>query len=176
MPKYLTLSEWRIASSFGPSVVLEHVQRIDTEMGLATGTYARFEQWENEAADDVDNALRRRYSVPFATTNGTTDITKVPRTVKKWVRLLCDVKLLDARRAAGVEGPDDSSIAGYKVEVNAEMAKAANANEDALPELPLRSDLPSASGVTIGGPMVAANNTIYGFFDDQQRQRDEGGW
>ena len=34
MPKYLTLSEWRIASSFGPSVVLEHVQRIDTEMGF----------------------------------------------------------------------------------------------------------------------------------------------
>ena len=154
MPKYLTLSEWRIASSFGPSVVLEHVQRIDTEMGFSAGTYARFEQWENEAADDVDNALRRRYSVPFAIINGAVDITKVPRTVKKWVRLLLDVKLLDARREAGVSGPDDSSIAGYKDTVDAEMAKAADANESPHPELPLRSDLPSSSGIEKGGPLV----------------------
>lgn len=153
MPKYLSLSEWRIASSFGPSVVLEHVQRIDTEMGFSAGTYARFEQWENEAADDVDNALRRRYAVPFAIINGAVDITKVPRTVKKWVRLLLDVKLLDARRAAGVEGPDDSSIAGYKDDVDAEMAKAAN-DKDPHPELPLRSDLPSSSGIEKGGPFV----------------------
>ena len=56
MPKYLSLSEWRIASSFGPSVVLEHVTRIDTEMGFSAGTYARFEQWENEAADEKVNS------------------------------------------------------------------------------------------------------------------------
>jgi len=150
---------------------LEHVTRIDTEMGFAPGTYARFEQWENEAADDVDNALRRRYSVPFATTNGFTDITKIPRTCKKWVRLLLDVKLLDARRAAGVIGPDDSAIAGYKVEVMAEMEKAANANEDALPELPLRSDLPSSSGVTLGGPVVIDYLTPAAYWDANAARR-----
>lgn len=173
MPKYLTLNEWREASSFGPTVVLEHVTRIDSEMGYAAGTYARFTKWELEAADDVDNALRRRYSVPFAVLSpgASPDITKVPNTIKKWVRLLLDVKLLDARRNAGVSGPDDSAIAGYKAEVNAEMAKAADANEAALPELPLRSDLPSSSGVDKGGPFIKTNLTPFNFWETTARRR-----
>ncbi len=178
MPKYLTLAEWRLRSAFGPDVVLEHLTRIDTTMSLTAGTYARFTEWEGDAAEDVDNALRRRYAVPFACppNSSTPDITKVPRVIKKWVWQILDCKLLDARREAGTTGPDDSRVANFEDKTNAEMAKAADANESAHPELPLRSDLPSSSGNVKGGPMVAANNTIYGFFDDQQRLRDREGW
>jgi hypothetical protein len=168
--------EWRTGSAFGPVVTLEHITRVDNDLGLPVGTWARFELWEKQAAGDVDDALRRRYAVPFATTNGIVDITKVPDKVKKWVQMLLDSKLLDARREAGTTGPDDSNISKLKEEANAEMAKAADANESPHPELPLRSDLPSTSGVTLGGPMVTANNTIYGFFDGQQYLRDQEGW
>lgn len=178
MPKYLTLAEWRLRSAFGPDTVLEHLARIDASMGLPVGTYARFEQWEGDAAEDVDNALRRRYVVPFACPpNSTTpDITRVPRVVKKWVWQLLDHKLLLAQREAGAALPDDSSIAAFEEKTLAEMAKAADADGSPHPELPLRSDLPNTSGVAVGGPLVAANNTIYGFFDDQQASRNAGGW
>lgn len=168
--------EWRIGSAFGAAVPLEHVARIDSELSLPIGTWARFELWEKQAAGDVDDALRRRYVVPFAATNGSIDITKVPDKVKKWVGMLLDTRLLDARREAGVTSPDDSNISKLKDEANAEMAKAADQNEAVLPELPLRSDLPSSSGVSKAGPMVFASNTIQGFFDEQQRIRDEEGW
>ncbi len=178
MPKYLTLSEWRLRSAFGPSVVLEHVQRIDTDMELASGTYARFEEWEGDAAEDVDNALRRRYAVPFAIVAPATDtdITKVPRVVKKWVWMLLDTKLLDARREAGATSPDDSRIASFEEKASSEMAKAADANESPHPELPLRSDLPSSSGVTKGGPMAVSYTTIHGYYDAQVTARNEEGW
>jgi hypothetical protein len=176
MPKYLTLQEWRLRSAFGPDVVLEHIARIDTILGLSAGTYGRFEEWEGDAAEDVDNALRRRYVVPFAATDGNVDITKVPRVIKKWVWQLLDCKLLDAQREAGATSPDDSRIAAFEEKTNAEMAKAADPNESAHPELPLRSDLPSSSGVALGGPLVFSSNTIQGYFDEQQRIRDEDGW
>ena len=152
MPKYLTMLEWRTGSAFGPVVTLEHIVRVDNDLTLPVGTWARFELWEKQAAGDVDDALRRRYAVPFAATNGVVDITKVPDKIKKWVQMLLDTKLLDARREAGTTGADDSNISKLKGEANDEMAKAADANESPLPELPLRSDLPSSSGVTLGGP------------------------
>lgn len=165
MPKYLTLAEWRLRSGFGPIVVLEHVTRIDSDMGLTAGTFARFEAWEGDAAEDVDNALRRRYAVPFAMTNGAVDITKVPRVIKKWVWQLLDCKLLDARREAGVTSPDDSRIAAFEDKTNAEMAKAADANESPHPELPLQSDLPSSSAVALGGPIVRSYLTPHKVYD-----------
>jgi hypothetical protein len=176
MPTYLTLDEWRIRSAFGPEVVLEHIQRVDASMGLPLGTHARFETWEGDACAKVDDTLRRRYAVPFASTNGIVDITKVPRSVKVWIWMLLDCKLLDARREAGVSSPDDSKIAAFETSAMAEMEKCANANEKPNPELPLRSDLPESSGISKGGPMVAFNNTIYGYFDDEQSNRDSGGW
>jgi hypothetical protein len=121
--------EWRIGSAFGAAVPLEHVQRIDSELDLLAGTWARFELWEKQAAGDVDDALRRRYAVPFAATNGAIDITKVPDKVKKWVGMLLDTRLLDARREAGVVSADDSNISKLKDEANAEMAKAADATK-----------------------------------------------
>jgi len=157
--------EWRIGSAFGAAVPLEHVQRIDSDLELPAGTWARFELWEKQAAGDVDDALRRRYVVPFAATNGTIDITKVPDKVKKWVGMLLDTRLLDARREAGVTSADDSNISKLKDEANAEMAKAADANEAALPELPLRSDLPSSSGVSLGGPIVRSYLTPHKVYD-----------
>jgi hypothetical protein len=167
MPKYLTFAEWRTRSSFGPAIVLEHIARVDTELGATAGTYARFEAWEGDAAEDVDNALRRRYAVPFAIVSPTVtpDITKVPRVIKKWVWMLLDAKLLDARREAGATSPDDSRIAAFEGKTNAEMAKAADANESAHPELPLRSDLPGSSGVSKGGPTVIEYLTPHDVFD-----------
>lgn len=156
MPKYLTLDEWRLRSGFGPEAVLEHLAKVDARMGLPPGTFARFTEWEGDAAEDVDNALRRRYVVPFACPANSVipDITKVPRVIKKWVWQLLDCKLLDARRGSGAISPDDSRVAGFEDKTNAEMGKAADANIAAHPELPLRSDLPSSSGVALGGPIV----------------------
>lgn len=166
MPKYLTLAEWRLRSAFGPETVLEHLARIDTSMGLPSGTYARFEQWEGDAAEDVDNSMRRRYVVPFACPpNSTTpDITLVPRVIKKWVWQLLDHKLLLAQREAGATLPDDSSIAGLKAETISEMEKVADANGSPHPELPLRSDLPNVSGVALGGPFVHEDISAAGAF------------
>lgn len=171
MPKYLTMLEWRTGSAFGPVVTLEHIARVDNDLGLPVGTWARFELWEKQAAGDVDDALRRRYAVPFATTNNIIDITKVPDKVKKWVGMLLDVRLLDARREAGTTGPDDSNISKLKEEAFAEMAKAADANESPHPELPLRSDLPSTSGVTLGGPVVVSFQMPWNYYDALARQR-----
>jgi hypothetical protein len=79
--------------------------------------------------------------------------------------MLLDTRLLDARREAGDTRPDDSNISKLKDEANAEMAKAADANEAALPELPLRSDLPSSSAIALGGPIVRSYLTPHKVYD-----------
>ena len=80
MPKYLSLLEWKRRSSFLPTVIDEHLVRIDSELGEAPGTFARFEAWEGDTAAETDDALRRRYQVPFAVfpPSTTPDIAKVP--------------------------------------------------------------------------------------------------
>ena len=177
MPKYLTLAEWRRRSSFGPTVVLEHLTRADSELGEAAGTYARFEAWEGDIAEEIDNALRRRYNVPLAVIPPATepDITKVPRVVKAWCRFLLDEELLAARRDSGITDPNDSDIVARAERARSAMTNAADPERPAHPELPLRSDLPSSSGVA-KGILVESFNTIHGFFDAQAGLRDSGGW
>lgn len=178
MPKYLSLLEWKRRSSFSPDVIEEHLVRIDTELGEAAGAYARFEGWEGDIAEDIDNALRRRYLVPLAVVSPATtpDITKVPRAVKGWIVALLDERLLDARRDAGEADPDDGPIRARAERARDTMAKVADADQAPHPELPLRSDLASTSGVAKGGPLVESFNTIQGWFDAQAAGRDQGGW
>jgi hypothetical protein len=178
VPKYLSLLEWKRRSSFSPDVIEEHLARIDTELGEAVGTYARFEGWEGDTAEDVDNTLRRRYVVPLAVIPPATapDITKVPRAVKGWMARLLDEALLDAQRDAGEADPDDGPIRAKAQRARDAMVAAADADQAPHPELPLRSDLPSTSGVAKGGPIVESFNTVQGWFDAQADARDQGGW
>ena len=76
-----------------------------------------------------------------------------------------------------VRSGDDSSIAAYKAEVFGEMAKAADANESPHPELPLRSDLPSSSGIekaarlswnTFKGPMCGTLSRQGGIYEHRR--------
>lgn len=177
MPKYLTLAEWRRRSSFGPAVVLEHLARVDVELGEAAGTYARFEAWEGDVAEEIDNALRRRYAVPLAIVAPATtpDITKVPRAVKAWSRAFLDELLLGARRDAGDADPADGDITARASRARDAMTNASDPERPAHPELPLRSDLPSSSGVE-KGIMVESFTTPHGWFDAQANLRDSGGW
>jgi hypothetical protein len=50
------------------------------------------------------------------------------------------------------------------------MQNAANPDEPAHPELPLRADLPESSGVVKGGPFVINYVTAFDYFDAL------GGW
>ena len=167
MPKYLSLLEWKRRSSFSPDVIEEHLARIDTELGEAVGTYARFEGWEGDLAEEVDNTLRRRYVVPLAvlSAGAAPDITKVPRAVKGWMARLLDEALLDARRDAGEVDPDDGPIRAKAQRARDAMGAAADPDNAAHPELPLRSDLPSSSGVELGGPFVVEYNSAFDVWD-----------
>lgn len=177
MPYYQTLIEWKTDSSFDPDVIEEHLARIDTKLGLASGTYARFTAWERKVYEEINNALRRRYSVPFAVIPPATapDITKVPFTVKSWSTALLDELLLSARRDAGDADPADGDITARAERSREAMTNAADPERPAHPELPLRSDLPSSSGVE-KGICVDSFNTIHGWFDAQAAARDAGGW
>lgn len=178
MAKYLTLLEWKRRSSFLPSVIDEHLARIDAELGEAPGTNARFEAWEGDTAEEEDNALRRRYAVPFAVIPPATtpDVAKVPLTIKTWSTALLDERLLSARRDAGITDPQDSDIVARAQRARDAMTNAADPERPAHPELPLRSDLQSSSGVSKGGPVVESFNTVHGWFDAQAATRDAGGW
>jgi hypothetical protein len=167
VPYYQTLTEWKTDSSFDPDVIEEHLARIDTKLSLASGTYARFTAWERKVYEEINNALRRRYVVPMAIISPATtpDITKVPFTVKAWSTALLDELLLGARRDAGDADPADGDITARAQRAREAMTNAADPERPAHPELPLRSDLPSSSGVTKGGPFVIEYLTGHDVFD-----------
>lgn len=177
MPTYQTLIEWKTDSSFDPDVIEEHLTRVDAKLTLTAGTYARFTVWERKVAEEIDNALRRRYNVPFAIIppSTTPNLAKVPFTIKSWSTALLDELLLSARRDAGGADPNDGDITARAQRARDAMTKAADANEAPHPELPLRSDLPGSSGVEKGS-LVESFNTIHGWFDQQAAVRDSGGW
>jgi hypothetical protein len=177
MAKYLSLLEWKRRSSFSPAVIDEHLARIDSELGEAPGAFARFDAWEGDTAEEIDNGLRRRYAVPLAvlSAGSAPDITRVPLAVKTWMAAMLDERLLSARRDAGVPDPQDSDIMARAQRARDALTAAAQPDNAPHPELPLRSDLPESSGISKGGPYGYTPPSPWGFFDDQQARRDEEG-
>lgn len=164
---YVTFAELKEGSEFDPAEWDE----------LNARRSATVTAWLGLTQALIDDPLRLRYAVPFATTppSLTPDPTLAPKTVKAWQIVLMDAKFLRHRRTPGAESAEDSDISAEAKAVLESIAAAADQDRPAHPELPLRSDT-SSSGVSKGGPMMVSYNTMHGFFDAQAARRYSGGW
>lgn len=108
-------------------------------------------------SDFIDARMRKRYAVPFDTTNP-------PAVVKQWLVALTD---LWVQRARGVN-PQDPAIemmtAAYN-EANEQMKEAAD-SKDGLFDLPLASNN-TASGISQGSPLGYSETSPYVWSDLQ---------
>jgi len=166
---YLTFDELKEASAFSPSDWDE----------LNTRRPNTFARWEKTLRSrKIDDKLRRRYAVPFGVVPPAEEPNPslVPEAAKDWLVAYLDDRLLRSRRNAGSEDLNDVDISNEAQEATTEIENAANPEQPGHPELPLRSDLASSSGIVKGGPLVASNTTIYGFYDEQAALRNERGW
>ena len=158
---YLTFEDYQSRSQYEPSETTEFFAR--------PGRVGTFAKWEKSLRSrKINDKLRRRYAVEFGVVSPATepDPTLVPDTVKDWLTAYLDARLMRARRDPGAEvdaGDADTTLEAR--EATAEIENAANANEPAHPELPLRADLPSSSGVALGGPVVIDYLTPSGYWD-----------
>lgn len=144
---YLTYFELKSGSTgVKPNEWDQLMAEIDSQLGLPNGTNARFPVWLGEVSAEIDDALRRRYAVPFAD--------PAPNSVKAWCRALLVEKYAIERVLPGSTEAQDQGVYGQAALARKAMERAADANAPAHPELPLRADLPSASGVALGGPFV----------------------
>lgn len=156
MPSYLTFDEYSARSMIRASLI--------GQAGSSKVTV-----WLNERSSKIRARLVKRYAVDF------TDPGPTPDVVLSWLRDLVDH---DVQEYVGgtPEGREDEWIAKRAEKADAEIKEAAD-SETGLFELPLRNTDPTgSSAINKGGPFVASNNTIYGFFDGQALQRDEDGW
>lgn len=168
---YLDFADYQSRSSFEASETSEFYAR--------PGRVGTFAKWERSLRSrKIDDKLRRRYAVPFGVTPPATepDPALVPDTVKDWLTAYLDARLMRARRDPGSEadaGDSDNTLEA--TEATQEIENAANPNEPAHPELPLLATKPSQSGVTKGGPFVAAYATVYDYQDAIADNRDRTG-
>lgn len=166
---YLPLAEYKDRSVYDPAEITEYFGR--------PGLSNRYSAWEKTLrARKIDDKLRRRYAVPFGvvTPSAEPDPALVPEAVKDWLTAYLDARFQRARREPGSEieaGDTDNTLEA--TEATREIENAANPEAPAHPELPLRADKPDGSGVVKGGPLLKSYPTIYEFYDDQQRERDE---
>ncbi len=174
---YVSPTDLRSRSTFSPEEWLAFFAERDEQLGEAPGTLRTFHVWESEIAAEIDDALRRRYAVPFAVVPPATeaDPARVPQTVKRWAVTLFDERLLIARRYPGTDAPVDTDLMQRAQRSRDSMRDAADPDNAPLPELPLRSDLPSSSGVTKGGPYRRSFATYDGYFDAVALDRDARG-
>lgn len=164
---YLTVAELKAASAFDPIEWDELTVRRPATVDL----------WLRLTQGQIDDPLRLRYAVPFATTPPALapDPSRAPVAVKLWQATLMDGLFLQHRRTPGAEGLPDATIEARATAALASIAAAADQDRPAHPELPLRSDT-AATGVTKGGPLMVGPTTLYGFFDQQRDARDQRGW
>jgi hypothetical protein len=175
---YLTLLELKSRSAFEPEEWDTFFASRDAKLGEAPGTLLTFTDWSKGVQSTIDDALRRRYAVPFAiiAPSTTPDPARVPETVKEWAIALFDEKMFRARRYPGADAPVDSDLVAEAQRARDAMKAAADADAAPHPELPLLADKPKTSGIAKGGPEVESFNTIQGWFDAQAAARDGGGW
>jgi hypothetical protein len=153
---YLTLAEFKTRQAFEPSEVDEFLAR--------PGRVNWFVECEQETSAEIDDALRRRYAVPFGVVLPATepDPTLVPRTVKAWARAILTEMFEECRRIPGQEvAAGTSDITARANRAREAMGRAADANLPAHPELPLTSDKPNVSGVSLGGPFLHEDLTVH---------------
>ena len=153
---YLTLAEFKTRQAFEPSEVDEFLAR--------PGRANWFVECEQEASAEIDDALRRRYAVPFGVVPPATepDPTLVPRSIKAWMRALMTEMFEECRRIPGQEvAAGTSDITARATRAREAMARAADTNDKPHPELPLAADKPSTSGVSLGGPFVHEDLTVH---------------
>ena len=154
---YLSFVEYKERSIFEASEIDEFFMRPNR-----VNTYSRWEK--GIRGRKIDDKLRRRYATPFGIVPPATepDPALVPDAVKEWLTVYLDARLMRARRDPGSEaeaGDTDNTLEA--TEATAEIDRAANANEPAHGELPLRADTPSTSGVTLGGPFLHEDATVH---------------
>jgi hypothetical protein len=161
---YLTYFELKSGSTGVKPIEWDALMsEIDSQLGVAPGTNARFPVWLDEIESKINDTLRKRYTVPFAD--------PVPNAVKAWCRALFVEKYAIERVIPGSTEAQDTGVYMLAKLARDEMERAADANEPAHPELPLRADLPSSSGVTLGGPVVIDYLTPAGYWDAVARRR-----
>lgn len=161
---YLTYFELKSGSTgVKPNEWDALMAEIDVQLGVVIGTNARFPVWLDEVESEINDTLRRRYAVPFAS--------PPPNAVKAWCRALLVEKYAIERVIPGSTEAQDAGVYGLAKLAREAMQRAANANEPAHPELPLRADLPSTSGVALGGPVVVAYQMPWNYYDRLARER-----
>lgn len=149
MSPYLTLAEFKLESTMADSAIDE------LEDVLAPGFIT---QKIATASDRVDASLRKRYPLPL--------VAPYPRTVLQWVT---DLVTRDAYLKRGID-PNDLAwaevIKPSAARADKELDAVANGDTGLL-ELPVRADLPSSSGATLGGPYGYSEQSPYVGFDVQ---------
>jgi hypothetical protein len=112
----------------------------------------------------IDTQLRKRYAVPFTA--------PVPEAVQGWINRLVTMRVLLRR---GID-PTDAQFAEIKADSDSareEIKEAATSGENVF-ELPLRADLPAASGVTRMGTLSYSEQSPYVWTSKQREAaRDE---
>lgn len=153
---YLTLAEFKTRQAFELSEVNEFLGR--------PGRANWFVECEQEASAEIDDALRRRYAVPFGVVPPATepDPTLVPRSIKAWLRAILTEMFEECRRIPGQEvAAGTSDITARAARAREAMARAADANLPAHPELPIASNKSATSGVSLGGPFLHEDATVH---------------
>lgn len=146
---YLTVEQFRARALMHPG----DVDTLDPAFVL---------QALDDASGWIDDRLRKRYAVPFAS--------PVPVTILRWVAHLAAADCY-LRRGAD---PADAAVArffDFADRARAEVKEAADSAEG-LFDLPLKADTPGISGVTQGGPFGYSETDPYAWLDVQRDLRD----
>ncbi len=158
MPSYLALATYRSRTTLDGSMV---------DLCVTKGKDVAW--WLECASAQIKTRLAKRYAVDFS------DPGPVPDQIIFWLIRLVNIDVMECTGAIP-EGRVDNWADEARKQVYEELKTAAD-SENGLFDLPLKNtDTLGSSAINKGGPMVFASNTITGWFDEQQRIRDEEGW
>lgn len=146
MAGYLLLADFKLRTVM-PSGDVDLV-----EAETAGFTQAQLDDW----SDEINDRLRKRYVVPFAT--------PVPRIILRWLTSIVTSVMYQKRGG----NPSDQSLDRVEKahdDAIAELKEAADA-KDGLFELPLRDDLPGTNAIT-KGPLGTSQQSPYEWIDAQ---------
>ncbi len=152
MAAYLTLVEFKLASSCPP----ELVDALETRQ---PGWVAR--QLELKSAW-IDSRLQKRYATPFES--------PTPLAVVSWLAAIV-TKICFLRRGVDPSDEQFKEIAREAAQAEKDITEAAN-SADGLFELPLRANT-TDGGITRGGPRAQHQTSPYAWRDEQRRKGRE---
>lgn len=159
MSQYLTVVEYRLLTLLPVNVIDEVEARtagwLDAQLRIVSSRF--------------DARLTKRYAAPFVAT-------PYPTVITEWLAHIVDWRAYLKRGVNSL----DTEAAEYKQQHDTaltELQEAAN-SETGLFELPLRQDVPGASGVSKGGPQGYSEASPYVWMDEQAdvgHQEDQQG-